>query len=109
MQSKVCELAGIIKVERRRACGPGAQGRHQFAGSRYRKMYRERGAVGPLLEKDEPERILAVDMHRMRDAAGLLPRAADVLEAEAAHLVEGFCRAVTLPVTTIMRSPRGEP
>jgi hypothetical protein len=45
-------------------------------------MSKERGAVGPLLEKHQPQRVLAIGMHCMRDAAGLPARAMDVLEAQ---------------------------
>ncbi len=51
-------------------------------------MREQRGAVGPLLEENQLERIIAVDMHRMRDAAGLGARAVHMLETEPAHLVE---------------------
>ena len=66
-------------------------------------MGQQRGAVGPLLEKHQPQRVLAVDMHGMRDAAGLVARAMHMFEAQFANLVQRYpARAVTLPVTTIM-------
>jgi hypothetical protein len=37
--------------------------------------------IRPLLEEKQAHRILAIDMHVMGDAAGLLPGALDVLDA----------------------------
>ena len=51
-------------------------------------MRRKRGAIGPLLDKHEPQRILAIDMHGMRDASRLRTRAMHVFEAECADIVE---------------------
>lgn len=44
-------------------------------------MRQQGGAIGPLLEKHQPQRVFAIDMHGMRDAAGLAARAMDVLKA----------------------------
>ena len=46
-----------------------------------REMRQQGGAIGPLLEKHQPQRIFAIDMHGVGDAAGLLARTMDVLEA----------------------------
>jgi hypothetical protein len=51
-------------------------------------MGEKRGAVGPLLEEHQPEPALAVDMHRMRDAAWLPARTMNMFEAEAARLLK---------------------
>ena len=51
-------------------------------------MPEQRSAVGPLLEKHQPQRILAVDMDGVRDAPGLAARTMDVLEAKLSDLVE---------------------
>jgi len=40
------------------------------------------GAIRPLFDEHQAQRVLAVDMNRMRDAAGFGARAMDVLEAE---------------------------
>ena len=53
-------------------------------------MGSQRGLVGPLLEEEQPHRVLAIDMHVMRNAAGLLARTLDVLDAGAKHVVEGI-------------------
>jgi len=45
------------------------------------KMRQQGGAIGPLLEKHQPNRVFAIDMHGMRDAAGLGTRTPDMLEA----------------------------
>lgn len=50
----------------------------------------ERGAVSPLFEEHQLERVLTIDMYRMGDAAGLLSRAMDMFEAEAARFLERF-------------------
>src|SRR2546421_8209498 len=46
--------------------------------------------ISPLLEEDQPHRVLAVDMHVMRDAARLLAGAFDMLQAGAKHVVESI-------------------
>ena len=51
-------------------------------------MRAQRGLVGPSLEEEQPHRVLAVDMHVMRDAARLLAGALDMLQGRAEHLVE---------------------
>ena len=51
-------------------------------------MSEQRGAIGPLLEKHQPQRILAVDMDGVRDAPGLAARTMDVLKAQFSNLVE---------------------
>ncbi len=43
-------------------------------------MVKQRGAVGPLLQKHQPQRVFAIDMDGMRDAAGLAARPMDVLD-----------------------------
>ena len=45
---------------------------HELARGGDRKMRQQGGAIGPLLEKHQPQRIFAIDMHGMRDAAGLV-------------------------------------
>ena len=51
-------------------------------------MCQQGGAIGPLLEKHQPQRVFAIDMDGVRDAAGLAARAMDVLEAELSDFVE---------------------
>src|ERR1700738_734709 len=53
-------------------------------------MGQERGAVGPLLDEHQPQRILAIDMRGVRDASGLLAGAIDMFEAQFANLAEGI-------------------
>ena len=48
----------------------------------------QNGPVGPLFDEHQPQRIFAIDMHGVRDAAGFPARAADVLKAQSADLVE---------------------
>ena len=43
---------------------------NEIAGGWDREMSKERGAVGPLLEKHQPQRVFAVDIHGVRDASG---------------------------------------
>ena len=45
-------------------------------------MRQQRGAIGPLLDENQFQRVLAIDMHGMRDAAGLGARTMHVFEAE---------------------------
>src|SRR6266851_5337692 len=53
-------------------------------------MRQQRGAIGPLLDEHQPQRILAIDMHGVRDASGLLAGAMDMFEAQFANLAEGI-------------------
>src|SRR6266481_7274219 len=53
-------------------------------------MRQQRGAIGPLLDKHQPQRIFAIDMHGVRDASSLLARAMDMLEAQFANRAEGI-------------------
>jgi len=53
-------------------------------------MRSQRRLVSPLLEEEQPHRVLAVDMHVMRDAARLLAGALDMLQARAEHVVESI-------------------
>jgi hypothetical protein len=46
--------------------------------------------VGPLLDKHKAQRIFAIDMYCVRDAARLRARAMNMLKAESANLIEGF-------------------
>src|SRR6266849_1836235 len=52
-------------------------------------MRQQRGAIGPLLDEHQPQRILAIDMHGVRDASRFLARAMDMLEAQFANRAEG--------------------
>ena len=53
-------------------------------------MPKQRGTVGPLLEKHQSQRVLAVDMDGVRNASGLAAGTMDVLQAQSADLVEGI-------------------
>ena len=69
------------------------------------KMRQQGGAIGPLFKKHQPQRIFAIDMDGMRNAAGLGARAMDVLETQYLRTSSKLsARVVTLPVTTIMLS-----
>jgi hypothetical protein len=48
----------------------------------------QRGFIGPLLDEHQPQRVLAIDMHGVRDASGLFPGAMHVLEAQFPDLIE---------------------
>src|SRR4051812_28767399 len=54
------------------------------------EMRAQRRLVSPLLEEEQPHRVLAVDMHVMRDAARLLAGTLDMLQARAEHVVESL-------------------
>src|SRR5438132_294552 len=51
-------------------------------------MRAQRRLVSPWLEEEQPHRVLAVDMHVMRDAARLVAGALDMLQARAEHVIE---------------------
>jgi len=65
-------------------------------------MRAQRIFIRPLLEEEQPERVLAIDMNGMRDAAWFLARTFDVLEAQPQDVVNESGRARMLPVTMIM-------
>src|SRR4029079_19428441 len=50
-------------------------------------MGEQGAAISPLFEENELEWVLAIDMHSVRDAAGLGPGAMHVFETKPAHLV----------------------
>src|ERR1700684_2436138 len=79
----------VVDLKRRGGGGERLQGADEIARGRHGKMSQQRGAVRPLLDKHQSQRVLAVDMHRMRDASRLFPRALDMLEAQLQHLVQG--------------------
>ena len=88
MQLESLNFVSVIKFDRGRGGRQGLQRADKVARRGDRKMRCQRGAVGPLLEKHQPERILAVDMHRVRDASGLGARAMDMLKAQSPYLVK---------------------
>src|SRR6266851_6652134 len=51
-------------------------------------MRQQRGAIGPLLDEHQPQRIFAIEMHGVRDASGLPAGAMDMFEAQFANLAE---------------------
>ena len=51
-------------------------------------MGQQGGAIGPLLEKHQPQRIFAIDMDGVGNAAGLGARATDMLETQFPYLVK---------------------
>ena len=53
-------------------------------------MHRERIAVDPVFEEDEPIRVFDVVMHRVQEAARFQPGPAHVLEAESQCLLQRF-------------------
>jgi len=62
-------------------------------------------AIGPLLIEHQPERVLAVDLDAMSQAAGLGARSMHMVQRGllSASKVSGF--AVTEPVTTSIANP----
>jgi hypothetical protein len=46
--------------------------------------------IGPLLDKHKPKRILAIDMHSVREAAWLEARAMHVLQTQPSDFIEGI-------------------
>ena len=51
-------------------------------------MPEQRGAVDPLLEKHQPQRVLAVDMDGVGDTSRLAARTMDMFEAQPSDFVE---------------------
>jgi len=65
----------------------------------------QRRRVGPLLEEEQAQGILAVDMQVMRDAAGFGPRPRNMFKARAKNLLEGVLARQTASRTKIMSPP----
>ena len=63
----------VVNLDRGRPCRERTERADEIARCRYREMHRQRGAIGPLLDEDEAQRVLAIDMHGMGDASGLGP------------------------------------
>ena len=53
-------------------------------------MRQQRRAIRPLLDEHQPQRVLAIDMHGMGDAARFCARAVHMFEAQPAHLVKAI-------------------
>src|SRR6476620_3819890 len=62
----------------------------EAARFRHGEMRAQRLPVLPFFDEDETQRIFAVDMHRMRETAGLLARAADVFERLGAQFLKSI-------------------
>src|SRR3954447_4964741 len=88
MRLQFLQSGSFVQFDRRGRISQRLQRFDELPGSRDREMVKQSGAVGPLLEKHQFQRVLAVDMDRVRDASGLKARAMDVLEAEAADFVK---------------------
>ena len=69
--SEVIHARRIENLKCRRARGKRSERANEIARGRDRKMSRQRTAIGPLLDEHQPKRILAVDMHGMREATRL--------------------------------------
>ena len=66
-----------------------AQAGDERARRRHLEVRVERGAVGPVLDEDEPVRVLDVAVHGVQQAARLRARTVYVFETQAQRLVEG--------------------
>ena len=72
-------------------------------------MHDELSAIRPLFQEHDPQRVFDVAMYAVRDAAGLFTGAQDVHKAQPLDRSTSSkvsCRAVTLPVTTIISNPQ---
>src|SRR5882757_2258449 len=78
----------VVKLDGRGICCKRMQRADEVARRRDGKMRKQRGAIGPLFEEHQAQRVLTVDVHRMRDAAGLAARAMDVCKAKLADFVK---------------------
>jgi hypothetical protein len=82
MHLQFLQLGSVVQFDGCRGGRKRLQRSNEIAGGWDREMSKQGGAVSPLLEKHQPQWILAIGMHGMRDAAGLPARAMDVLEAQ---------------------------
>ena len=88
--SETFQSCGVINLDRRNCGGERRQPTDEIARSRHREMRQQRGAIGPLLDEHQPQRILAIDMHGVGDASRLFARAMHVLQTKSLDLVEGI-------------------
>src|SRR3954453_11377954 len=88
------QSGSLVKLDGRGGCRERMQRTDEVTRRRDGKMRQQRGAIGPLFEEHQAQRVLAVDMNRVRESAGLGARAVDVLKAELLDFVERFlpCR-----------------
>ena len=61
---------------------------HERARGRYTEVRAERVGVGPVFEKDEPQRLFHVTVNRVQEAPRLLPRPVHVRQAQLEQLVD---------------------
>src|SRR5687767_4438313 len=87
MRLQSLKSGSVIQFDGGGLIGELLQRSHELARGRDCKMHPQGRAIGPLLEKHQPQRVFAIDMHGMRDAAGLGTRTPDMLEAQFQHLV----------------------
>jgi hypothetical protein len=66
------QFGRVVELQGRGSRRQRPQGAHEFAGRRHCEMGQQRRPIGPLLDKHQPQRVLAIDVHRVRDASGLL-------------------------------------
>ena len=62
--------------------------RRELARRRHAEVREQRIAIGPALEEHQPQAVVRVDRDAVLEATRLGARAGDVLEAQAAQLVE---------------------
>ena len=82
MHLQFLQPGSVIQFDGGGAFGKRLQRPDEIARGWDGKMRQQGGAIGPLFEKHQSQRILAIDMDGVGDAAGLGARAMDVLEAE---------------------------
>lgn len=78
--SKAFHPCGVVNLDCRCRGGEWLQRTDEIARSRHREMSQQSGAIGPLLDEHQPQRILAIDMHGVRDASRFLARAMYMFE-----------------------------
>ena len=69
--SKTFQPCCVVNLDCRRPGRERSERPDEIARGRDCEMCRQRRAISPLLDEDEPQRVLTIDMHGMRDASGL--------------------------------------
>src|SRR5437868_1595339 len=90
LASEAFEAYGIINLDGRASGGERLERADEIARRWHREMRQQGGAIGPLFHEHQPQRILAIDMHGVRDASGLATRAMHVLETQSASFTEAI-------------------
>src|SRR5580700_7652156 len=88
LTSEILHPRGVENFDCGSVRSKGFEAANEIPRGRHGEMCCQRGAIGPLLDEHQAERILAIDMHGVREAAWFEARATYVLQTQSADLIE---------------------